>query len=239
MLVPALLSLLAAAPTSPVVVVARFVGEGMAEADVLAARTRIEEELQLMGAQPSAPESMVEPGCFDDVACIASAVGDHDAALRVELVRVGPLLQVTAHLFGSDGALLYESDRSLNADGIAATGTLLGTEFAPHIRALTAPDPPTPATLPDAGEPDVVASSPLFVPLLAVGGAVAAVGALALVGGSVLAVERTATAYTPTASGEDKSVALAVAPWATAAAGAGAVLAGVGGALIATAFVLE
>lgn len=236
-----LLPLALGAASPPSVLLARVQADGMSEEDAAASQRRIEEELVLMGAQPVVRETAAEAACFDDAACVGELAGEHAAVLHVELLRVGPLVQVTARLFDPEGKTLFETDRSVNAEGIAATGTMLGPEIAPHIRGLGAaapseepkpePEPPAPAAPSDGGS--------LFLPLVAVGGTLAGVGLLVAAGGGIVAVERTATAYTPTTPGEDKAIALAVAPWAVGAAAFGLVLAAAGGGVLAAAFVLE
>jgi hypothetical protein len=231
----------AAAPQPPTVVIGRFVGEGMSERDLDSARARVEEELVLMGAAHEPATEPPAPECFDDHACVASVAGARAGVLEVTLTRVGPLLQVNARLFARDGVLLFAADRSVNAEGIAGTGSLLGTEFAPHIRGLAAPEPepePTDETPPPDDGGAASAGGPDFM-LLVSGGALAVVGVgMAAVGGAI-AAQQTAVAYTPSTPGDEKAGALVLAPTMAVIGAVGAIAAIGGIGLVGAAFLLE
>lgn len=111
---------------------------GLTDDEAALARARVTDEIQALGALVlAAPE--VEPGCALDAACVDGArarlPSQPEALIVVELVRVGPLLQLMASA-SAQGSLVSGS-HEIDNDALAL-GTLLPSNIRTWIAALVA-----------------------------------------------------------------------------------------------------
>ncbi len=216
-------------------------GEGMSADDLAAIEARVGEELTLMGATMVRGEPPAA-GCLDDAPCRLGLVEGAAGALALELVRVGPILQVKARLFGPDGAERKWIERDVQIDGVSGAASLLGPEMAGEIRALlssAAPPVTVPADPAPASEPAEEGGSILPWVLAGSGFGVLGLGAVVSVAGVGVALWQTLTAYTAATPGDQKATALIVAPVGVGAAIAGVVVIAVGGAVALGALLVE
>lgn len=231
----------AAEPAEPPAIrLAAVASEGMSAADRSAIEARVGEELALMGAgvASGAPPAA---GCLDDAACRSSLTQGAAGVLALELVRVGPILQVKARLFGPDGVERKAVARDVQIGGVSGSASLLGAEMAAEIRALLSAAA-APARAPEAPATEVTApgeSSVLPWVLAGSGLAVIAAGAAVSAAGAGLALWQTLAAYTPDTPGDQKGTALILAPAGAAAVAVGVVVIAVGGAVAVGALLLE
>jgi hypothetical protein len=153
MLAPALL-LLVAAQSSPVVGLVAQPAVGLSPDEATALFARVQRELQALGLSVvEAPA--VDPSCVQDAACVeqtrAAATSPLDALLVVELLRVGPVVQVSAT--GAGGEQHATGSVSLD-EGQLKAGSVLPPAIAEWAKALAPPPPkvPPPTTTPTPTE---------------------------------------------------------------------------------------
>lgn len=201
---------------------------GLTDAEAASAQKALAAELTSLGlVVVSAPA--VDAACVPDPACVEAARSAAAAPLRallvVELVRVGPVLQLTAT--GTAGA-----DRVLGSHGLDEAQFKQGPLLPQEVRAWAEQLPPPAPTAPPPPSPEPgLELSPLKIG--AVGAA--SVGGLAVLVGAVLLATSEPVLGDKTSSGAEKEQAVALG-WTGLAAGAiGVVAIGAGVAL----FVLE
>lgn len=227
----ALLAVLAsAAPQTVVLLPVRAVG--LSQETASAARTRVLDELQLMGFSLESREEAVEPSCLEDPACRGGLAGDALGVVDVEVLRFGPDLQVTARLFAPDGTERTRTERSVTAEGFGISGTLLGPEFAEALRELAAARGPTSTAGVEADGPDDAPApidgapkegddattseaeegglSPLGLGISAGGAAVLVVGLVVVAGGGFAYLAAQSVLYNAGAARDEKDTALFV-----------------------------
>lgn len=194
---------------------------GLTDEEAAAAQKGLIAELAGLGVVVVAAPPVV-PACVPDVACVESArkaaATQPRGLLVVELVRVGPALQLTAT--GAAGEARVTASHGLG-EGQLEQGPLLPEEVRAWTRAL--------APAPEAAPPPVAAPAPAVPPMRMGAIGAAGVGALAVLAGAVLLSTSEPVLSDSKSSGPEKEQAV-VLGWsgvATAAIGVVAVAAGV------------
>ncbi len=140
MLATVLLTLVAA-QASPTVGLAMEPAVGLSPEEASALVGRVQDQLQKLGLSV-VEATAVDPACLPDPACVESARSaapePHDALLVVELLRIGPVVQVTAT--GAAGEQRATGSASLD-EAQLASGPLLPADIEAWAKAL-APHPP-------------------------------------------------------------------------------------------------
>lgn len=172
-------------------------------ADELAAEKR-----RVSRAVTFAPECATDARCVDDALSTARAA----VGIRCDVVRAGPVAQISLQLFAHGEGLVLSDERVVSLDELHRGTALLPTSFTDALRArapqtperepaaTTTPleptrppksDPTTTSDAPATSTPaQVEASEDAFPVLGAVGLGVATLGALlAVTGGGILAME--------------------------------------------------
>ena len=215
--------------------------EGMTADDLGAIDSRISEELALMGAEMVSGDAPDE-GCLEDAVCSKAWVNGLAGGLVLELVRVGPILIVTSHLVGPDGAKRHQAEREIQTEGFSGSASLLGAEMAAEIRLLASASQGGAAA---TGEPSQLSEHPTqngsLLPWVAVGGGLglAGLGVLTSIGGVSVCLWQTLVAYAPGTLGSSKASALIVAPVAAGVALLGAVGLVTGGTIVLAGLMVE
>lgn len=244
---------------------AAYTTTGLDEAEDATMRARIRAELE--GARAAALSEAPDPSCVATAGCVSArlkALGA-EAALEVDLVRAGPLLQVSTRLHRPGGEDPRSEQRLVQLGDLERGAPLLSDALLGELRALeptaAAEDPaPEPATedapppvgdepdeaLHDAPVDDTPPSPPASarpaqdagLPVLALSGSgLAAAGIVTLVVGAGVATAGNAVLLDPSSSAGDKELATVYGPLAIAAAVAGGVATIAGGALVVVGFV--
>ena len=199
-------------------------GVGLEQATLDAARTRVLDELKLMGLEVTEQDTAPEPACLADPVCAGELSGDSAGVIDVEMVRFGPELIITARFFDRAGEAKASAERSVTSEGFQLSGTLLGPDFATALREavdaapdpLLAVDPPSQETADRAATSPVTSEdspasdeseglSPVALGVLGGGGGLAALGALTTVGGTVAFVVAYNTLFDAASSGQAKT----------------------------------
>ncbi|OGQ25404.1 MAG: hypothetical protein A2138_26460 [Deltaproteobacteria bacterium RBG_16_71_12] len=201
MLATALFALVAA-QTSPTVGLAVQPAVGLSPEESGALVSRVQDELLKLGLSV-VEAAAVDAACTPDPGCVegarTAASTPHDALLVVELVRIGPVVQVTAT--GAAGEQRASGSASLD-EAQLATGPVLPAEIAAWATGLAPapvfvpPSPPT--TAPTTFELTPMKSGALFA-----GG----VGVIALGAGVILVATSEPVLVDPTSLGAAKEQA--------------------------------
>lgn len=234
---------LQAAPAQAVdVTLGGFRTVGLSDEETETYRARLEEELNAMGVLLKAPATDIDVSCYDDLECLQSAPGDTKGLLDVELVRVGPFMQVKFRFWNPETELLLDEDGMEDAESFASESKLVPEEFAERVGASGQPVAPTSD---DDGEDtdtqvteEITAPAPVQPsseeepPVLGYAGiGVAVLGGVLLVGGGLLALNEMSVLENAQSLGADKERARVLGPSALVAAGIGAVVLGGGSGL--------
>lgn len=101
-----------------------------------------------------------KPGCENDAACVDEALAGGRAliGLRCDVVRAGPVAQVSVQVFAHQGGILIADERVVMLDELHAGAPILAPNVVDAILARAVPattgtaetDPPTTATEPGA-----------------------------------------------------------------------------------------
>lgn len=240
----------AVAPTQTTdVTLGGFRTVGLTDEETTSYRARLEEELNAIGVALREPASPIGVECYDDLACLESAPGDTKGLLDVELVRVGPFMQVKFRFWDTAAELALDEDGMEDAEEFASEGKIVPAMFAERVGASGSPiaqaeevsEPePTQVTEEIQTAPAEEPSDPEEMPVMGYAGiGVAAVGGLVLLGGSLLALNEASVLENAQSVGTDKERARVLGPSALVAAGVGAVVLGGGGALATMGFAGE
>lgn len=241
----------AVAPTQTTdVTLGGFRTVGLTDEETNSYRARLEEELNAIGVALKEPASPIGVECYDDLACLESAPGDTKGLVDVELVRVGPFMQVKFRFWDTAAELALDEDGMEDAEEFASEGKIVPTMFAERVGASgtpiaqaddTAEEPePTQVTEEIQTAPAEQPSDPEEMPVMGYAGiGVAAAGGLMLLGGGLLALNEASVLENAQSVGTDKERARVLGPSALVAAGLGAVVLGGGGALATLGFAGE
>lgn len=227
------------------VVLGGFRTVGLSEGESATYRARLEEELAAVGVRLVEPELPLDPSCYDELECLEAAPAGKDGLVDVELVRVGPFLQVKFRLWGAEAEALLDEEGMQDADALASGGALVPAELVERIGASGQPleslaPPPSSVTEELVTAPVEQPDDPEGVPVLGYSGiGVAVLGGALLVGGGLLALSEMAVLENATTLGPEKERARVLGPSALVAAGVGAVVLGGGGALATLGFAGE
>ena len=221
---------------APVVVDVAFQpAVGLTDAEFTSAKAKLGDELSALGVTTKeAPQ--VDPGCVPDVACVEKARADGNAAalLVVEMVRVGPVVQLTATGAASD-ATSATGTHGLEEKQLA-TGPLLPENVRAWATSLAAAAPKVVAPPKDETPPPAAPPSASFTPMQSVGLFTGGAGVIVLVAGTVCIAAAEPTLEDKNSLGAQKSQAsvlgwtgVAATAIGAAAVGAGAIVFFVGG----------
>jgi hypothetical protein len=204
-------------------------------------RGRVEEELNAIGIRVRVPDAVVSQECLQEPECVQQVVGDTAGLVDVEIMRVGPFLQVKFRLFDPASELLFDEEGMEDADVLVAGGTLLPDGIAEKVGASGLPLAPEQLALPAAPtEPEpteevaavTTEESSLELPPLGLAGVALATGGVLLVAvGSVLAFGEASVLEDPASLGADKERARVFGPTALGLAAIGTLVMGGGGTL--------
>jgi hypothetical protein len=244
MLALALTLTLTAPAQAPVeVVLGGFRTVGLSDDETSTYRGRLDEEMAGMGVQMNEPDTPLDVSCYDDLDCLTSNASKGKGMIDVELVRVGPFMQVKFRMWDGEGELRIDEDGMEDAEEFASGGRVTPAVFGETVGAsgvpLSGDDPEEESDLDDGTITEEIApppaeepGTPEDMPLLGYAGiGVAVVGAAVLVGGSLLALNEATVLGDANSPGTDKERARVVGPVSLVAAGVGAVVVGGGGAL--------
>jgi hypothetical protein len=245
------------------VTVGSFSVVGMEDADAAQIREKIEAELSGKGMVVKQSSEEIDAMCWEEPECLqrqAKTLGV-SGFLRVNVLRAGSLVQISAELFNADGSLMREGQQMVSSDEVATAETLLGADVRGALESL----PEAPAAGGDdaeeeggggdegAGEEGEEGGEELgggedgpggeegggMNTLGVVGAATAGVGALALAGGVTLALVEDAVLRDPASESPDKESAIVLGYTGIGVAAAGAAAAIAGGAIAYTGFASE
>jgi hypothetical protein len=213
-----LLPLLIALAAQPSVGLAIQPSVGLSEAEATTVKTRITSELTGFGLQVVDIEP-ADPACVADASCVENArqalAEPKDAMLVVEMIRVGPVIQLTAT--GAAGEEKMNSSHSLDEQQLAQ-GPVLPDQVRPWAeriarRAANNAPPDLGDKNPDNGDkpdPDPKKNDTAFPPLTPLkSGALFAggVGVIALGAGVILVATSEPTLQNPASLGTEKEQA--------------------------------
>ena len=137
-----------AAQSSPTVGLAVQPAVGLSPDETTALVARMQDELLKLGLSV-VEAAAVDPACAPDPACVESARAGapepHDAMMVVELLRIGPVVQVTAT--GAAGEQRAMGSASLD-EAQLQTGPILPPELAAWAKELAPAPPVVPTTTP-------------------------------------------------------------------------------------------
>lgn len=230
----------AAAPTQTTdVTLGGFRTVGLTDDESATYRAHLEQELNAIGVALVEPEVPIEPTCYDDLDCLTAAPGQTGGLIDVELVRVGPFMQVKFRFWDRDTELLLDEDGMEDAETFASEGKIVPALFAERAGASGQPlagasgdEGATEVTEVLAPAPVEQPSDPEEVPVLGYTGVgVAVLGGVLVVGGGLLALNEMTVLENARTLGDEKERARILGPSALVAAGVGAVVLGGGGAL--------
>lgn len=201
MLASTLLALVAA-QSSPTVGLAVQPAVGLSPEEAGALVSRVQDELLKLGLSV-VEAAAVDPACTPDPGCVegarTAASAPHDALLVVELVRIGPVVQVTAT--GASGERRATGGASLD-EAQLASGPVLPPEIAAWAKGL-APAPPLVPSGPPTTAPATFELTPMKSGALFAGG----VGIIALGAGVILVATSEPVLEDPTSLGDAKEQA--------------------------------
>ena len=191
------------------------------------ARGRIAGELEGLGALVDGSAPPVDPACVPDPACVEAArvaLPSQPAGLIVvELLRVGPVVQLTASAAGPAGGA--SGSHGLDPDQLAS-GPLLPPDvraWASGLVPVLAPEPPPP--------PPPTPAPPLLSPLQTTAAVVAGAGAVVALVGVVLIVINAPVLEDPDSLRAEKEAAAPAGLVGIGAAVVGLALVGAGAAI--------
>jgi len=226
-----------------------FRGVGLADDETDMFRARFDGELRAAGVRAVPADPPIESSCYDELDCLARAVGARKAVVDVELLRVGPFLQVKVRMWDAEGNVLEDEDGMEDAEAFREEGALLPHTFAQRLGATPPPadgyaqeeeDAPVATAMTEEIEPPAVEEPPATEgePLLGYAGVlVAVVGGLLLAGGGLVALNEMFVLENSGTLGAEKERARVLGPVGLVAAGVGMVAVGGGGALATLGFV--
>ncbi len=233
-----------AAPAQTVdVTLGGFRAVGLSDEETSRYRARLDEELNAIGVALQEPETAIDVDCYDDLACLGSAPGQTAGLVDVELVRVGPFMQVKFRFWNRETELLLDEDGMEDAEEFAAGGKLVPALFQERVGASGQPIAAGENTVADSSDPTTVTeefapapteqpAGPEPLPVLGYTGiGVAVLGGVLVLGGGLLALNEMTVLENAQSLGGDKERARVLGPSALVAAGLGAVVLGGGGAL--------
>jgi hypothetical protein len=243
MLSLALATIALTAPAQVEVTLGDFRGVGLADDETDMFRQRLEDEFKNAGIVAEPADPPIDASCYEELDCIARAVGDNKAVVDVELVRVGPFLQVKVRVWDVEGNILEDEDGMEDAEVFREGGAILPPALPDRLGASGSPvadsgsddggyEEPTTMTEELAPAPVEEPSDPEGDPLLGYAGiGVAVLGGVLAAGGTAVAVTEMLTLEDATSLGADKERARVLGPVGLVLAGVGVVALGVGGAL--------
>jgi hypothetical protein len=222
-----------------------FRGVGLADDETDIFRQRLEQEFSAAGIKAVAADPPIEAACYDELECIATAVGDRAAVMDVELVRVGPFLQVKVRMWDAEGNILEDEDGMEDAEVFREGGAILPATVPDAIGATGAPvaeedeyDEPTTVTEEFAPAAAEEPSETEGDPMLGYAGiGVAVLGGALTAGGVAIAVLEMSTLEDATSLGADKERARVLGPVGLIMAGVGVIALGGGGTLATLGFI--
>lgn len=203
MLATALLAFVAA-QSSPTVGLAVQPAVGLSPDEASALVGRVQDELLKIGLSV-VEAAAVDPACTPDPACVegarTAAPEPHDALLVVELVRIGPVVQVTAT--GSAGDKQATGSASLDEAQVKG-GPVLPADILAWAQALAPKAPVVPK-----GDPTPTPTAPPFELTVMKSGALFAggVGVIALGAGVILVATSEPVLQDPKTLGAEKEQA--------------------------------
>lgn len=248
MLSLALATIALATPAQVEVTLGDFRGVGLADDETEVFRQRLAEEFENAGIVAEPADPPIEASCYDELECIGRAVGDNAAVLDVELVRVGPFLQVKVRAWDAQGNIIEDEDGMEDAEVFREGGAILPPAFPDRVGASGAPvdtgleddgyEEPSTMTEELAPPPVEEPEDPEGDPLLGYAGVgVAVLGGVLAAGGAAVAVSEMLTLEDATSLGPDKERARVLGPVGLVMAGVGVLALGGGGALATIGFI--
>lgn len=165
--------------------VASFATVGMDDAESARARKQLDAELGAVA--PLNPTMAIDDkACLNAPSCAAGAIerAEADVAVLVQLVRAGPVVQVSTRLLDHSGGVALRDEHVLEVDDLEA-GRLLSAAFEQRLRALVPAEAPVDDAKKDVDGGALTTSN---LPVLGIAGlATAGVGLALLVGGAAVA----------------------------------------------------
>lgn len=240
--------LLSSTPSATELVLARFTNVGLDDAHLKKARARLVSELATAEAKLVKPLTDVDEACLATPACLQGAIGPHQGALVVDILRIGPMVNITASLYGNDGAKLAAVEQTTDTTAFDDGGVFLGPDLLDPIRALAppvvaAPTEPVIATAPAENTATTSGAGeefPVLPVVLMAGGGVILASALAVGLLSFVAmVSQAQVLQTPTTSTDEKDLAVNVGRASLVGVSVGVLGAVVGTGLAASGFFVE
>ena len=201
MLATTLLTLVAA-QSSPTIALAVEPAIGLSSEEAAAVVGRVQDELMQLGLSV-VEAGAVDPVCTPDPECVERTrvtVAARDALLVVELVRIGPVVQVTAT--GAAGERRATGSASLD-EAQLASGPVLPPEIAAWAKSLAPPPPTVPANTGPVTATAPFELTPMKSGALFAGG----VGVVALGAGIILVATSEPVLQDPTSLGAEKEQA--------------------------------
>lgn len=251
---------LSSSPAATEIVLARFQAVGLDDAHLKRAQKKLKSEVEGADAALVKPATAVDDACLDTPECMKAAIGSHRGALAVDILRIGPMVNITAVLFDAGGGRIESVEQATDTTAFDDAGVLLGAEILEKIRGLAPPVEAAPPTttevpVPDSTTTTTTTTTPTTEPLaaapandafpvlptvfLVAGGAVLAVGLAIGIVSLVGIVSQAQVLQTPTSSTAEKDLAITLGRAALAGAALGVVGAAVGGGVASVGFFVE
>lgn len=253
---------LSSSPAATEIVLARFNAVGLDDAHLKRAQKKLKSEVESADATLVKPLTAVDETCVGSPECMQGAIGPHRGAVTVDILRIGPMVTITAELYDASGARIAGVDQTTDTTAFDDTGVLLGTDILDPIRALAPPVEVTPmepkesaadpaathaTTGSTSGGPSPSSSSAgsneafpvLPTAFMVGGGAVLAVGLAIGIVSLVGIVSQAQVLQTPTTTTAEKDLAITLGRAALAGAALGVVGAGIGGGVAAVGLFVE
>ncbi|HEY4223728.1 MAG TPA: hypothetical protein VGO62_20365 [Myxococcota bacterium] len=195
-----------APPTAPTVALAVQPAVGLSDAELATLSSALNHELAQAGLVVVGAPAL-DPACVGDPACVerarASLPSAPSALLVVEMIRVGPVIQLTAT--GASAASATTGSHGLD-EAQQKRGPLLPDAVRAWAHDLVPKVAPPPPLVVDQPVP-VKPTGPAFTPLQTAGLVTGGVGAIAVVAGIILAASAEGTLEDPSSQGVAKSQA--------------------------------
>jgi len=214
---------------------------GFSDAEAEAQRQALTKSVGEAGLTLQVRAPGLEASCLEDAACVADALTGKAGGARLELTRIGPLVQVHVVLYRPDGTVLADKTRAWPTEQVLAEGPPLEDDIKSGLATLRAEAPSTsPAS--SVGESSATDDAPDWRRYVPVAMGLTGIGATALgmigsAGFASLALNQSLVLEDATSLGTEKETAriIGIGALGGAVLSVGVILTGVammGGALV-------